>query len=317
MSHSRKRARSQTDDESDAGSLPAPVDARRCDSVYWFEDGNTILVAGDVDFRVHAGALTKRSPVLRELLSNPHPETADSIPVIQLFDHPTDIRRLLGAFIYGNDLRFITDGPDFQTLSSLLRMGHKYKLEHAVDAVLEYLQPYYPSRLTDWEAMRAGPPSFSALDHIGVVNIARLTDTPALLPVAFLHCCAVDPKVLRQGFTREDGTIETLSPDDLATVLMARAELMQQDVLDCLHILDVADDCDDSDECQRMLLTVHSEYIGARKWEQSFEAGWRQSWKAYLQKIDMVPCDECVEAIEEREREKLEELWDRWPTMLG
>ncbi|KAI0706733.1 hypothetical protein C8T65DRAFT_225727 [Cerioporus squamosus] len=317
MSESRKRPRYKADDESNPGSSPPPAKARTRDTEHWYPDGNIILVAGDVEFRVHVGVLTKRSPVLREILSDAHLHAVDEMPLVRLPDHPTEIRRLLGAFIYGNDLRFIKDAPDFKTLSSLIRMGHKYQLEYTVEAALEYLQPYYPSRLTEWEAMRAGPPNFSALDHIGVVNIARLTDTPDLLPVAFLHCCALDPKVLREGFKREDGTWEKLSPEDLATVLIARAELIKADALDCLYILRIGQNCEDPDGCSETLMTVLSEHIGAQEWKESFEAGWRQSWKAYLEGIDMVPCEGCTDEIEEREQEKVEELWNNWPTIVG
>ena len=195
-------------------------------------------------------------------------------------------------------------------------MAHKYQLPNAIDAALAYLQSYYPAILTDTEYVRAGPPNFTELDHIGVVNLARLTDRANLLPVAFMHCCALDPKALIRGFEREDGNIETLSPDDLHTVLIARAELIKADARDCLAVLDLSDNCENEHGCREMFVAILTESIGAQE-RYRFSAGWREPWKPFLENIGMVPCQACVETIEEQEQEKLAELYERWPRIVG
>ena len=70
----------------------------------WFEDGNVILVAGDVAFRVHRGQLERHSEIFRDLFSLPQPvdqPTFQGSPIIQLYDSPSDITFLLRALYDG------------------------------------------------------------------------------------------------------------------------------------------------------------------------------------------------------------------------
>ncbi|TFK89054.1 hypothetical protein K466DRAFT_545972 [Polyporus arcularius HHB13444] len=305
---SRKRSRSQEDDDSGSRSSLPPAENRTRDADYWFDDGNLILVAEEVEFRVYAAPLMRRSPVFREMLSLPQPQADGaaylSIPTVRLYDHPTDVRRLLGSIIFGNDLRFVKDRPDFRTLSSLIRMGHKYQIDYAVEGALAYLQHYCsypsPSQLTDLQAV---PSNFSALDHIGVVNIARLTHTPELRLLGLAHCCTLHPKALVRGLKREDGTSEKLSPEDLTIVLLVRAELIKDDGLDVLCIRDGAEDCEYAEECRWMLMRFLAYHIGTQE-QQSSSASWRQAWSSQLQDLHMLPSDRYADSIVAREPEK-------------
>ena len=70
----------------------------------WFEDGNVILVAGGVAFRVHRGQLERHSEIFRDLFSLPQPllqPTYQGFPVVQLYDSPSDIAFLLRALYDG------------------------------------------------------------------------------------------------------------------------------------------------------------------------------------------------------------------------
>ncbi|RPD60934.1 hypothetical protein L227DRAFT_563357 [Lentinus tigrinus ALCF2SS1-6] len=315
---SRKRPRYGDDNDGDSLPRSSPLGKPRTrDDDFWFEDGNIVLVAGDVEFRLYQVPLIRRSPVFRETLSMPQGDGISiAVPEVKLFDHPSDIRRLLGGIIFGSDLRFVKGDPDFTTLSSLIRMGHKYQVEDVVEAGLEYLRSFYPPRLAHDEGMPDGPPNFSKRDHIGVVNLARLTNSPDLLPVAFLHCCMLDPRELVKGIEREDGTTETLSPDDLATVLIAREELIKADALDCLYILDVNENCCSVEECRETLMEVLTSSIAVQE-QRSFSADWREPWRPFLEKIGAVPCEACIEGIEVNEETRLEELCGRWPKIVG
>ncbi len=204
--------------------------------------------------------------------------------------------------------RFVKDRPDFQVLSSLIRMGHKYQIDHAVEGALAYLQHYCsypsPSQLTDLQAVVAAPPNFSALDHIGVVNIARLTHTPELRLLGLAHCCTLNPKALVRGLKREDGTREKLSPEDLTIVLLVRAELIKDDSLDVLCIRDGAEDCEYAEECRWMLMRFLAYHIGTQE-QQSSSACWRQAWSSQLQEFEMLPSDRYADFIVARQPEKL------------
>ena len=108
---SRKRTRDQEADRSPER-RPRLTHRRVRDADLWFEDGNVLLIAQDVEFLVYAGLLTKHSPVFRDMLSLPQPGPssgvgAPDVPEIELMDHPRDVRRLLEGLMMGNDLRYV------------------------------------------------------------------------------------------------------------------------------------------------------------------------------------------------------------------
>ena len=97
--------RLRTDDNSDGDAVP-----QRDDS-FWFEDGNITLIAQGVEFQVYIGPLIKHSPVFRDMFTLPQPSTSSQAlphPVLQIHDHPNDVRRLLGGFIFGNAMQYVS-----------------------------------------------------------------------------------------------------------------------------------------------------------------------------------------------------------------
>ena len=70
------------------------------DSDFWFEDGNIILVAGSVAFRVYKGLLAEHSTVFGNMFDvaqappDPSADMAEGCPVVPLFDSPSDLRGL-------------------------------------------------------------------------------------------------------------------------------------------------------------------------------------------------------------------------------
>ena len=70
----------------------------------WFEDGNIIIVAGQVAFKVHRGQLERHSEVFRDLFSIPQPavqEMLDGCPWFEVHDAAPDVRCLLKALYDG------------------------------------------------------------------------------------------------------------------------------------------------------------------------------------------------------------------------
>ena len=95
----------------------AEVDARsvKRDEELWFPDGNLILVARDVEFRVYQGPLVAHSPIFKDMLSLPQPDethreaqpTGSSCATVHLPDSPEDLRHFLHVFISGRSLRWV------------------------------------------------------------------------------------------------------------------------------------------------------------------------------------------------------------------
>lgn len=67
------------------------------DEKYWFEDGNIILSARNVGFKVYKGLLAEHSAVFRGMFvvaqgAHAAGEQADGCPVVPLDDSPDDLR---------------------------------------------------------------------------------------------------------------------------------------------------------------------------------------------------------------------------------
>ena len=73
--------------------------AKERDNEFWYEDGNVILVAGNVKFRVFKGILAHHSPVFKDMFTLPQPDAAPSenvaCPIVDLTDSLSDLRHIL------------------------------------------------------------------------------------------------------------------------------------------------------------------------------------------------------------------------------
>ena len=97
---SRKRPRTGSVADAEPWQIPSEDLERHAE--LWLEDGNIVLVAQNVGFRVYKGILTKQSPVFEDLFSAQETradETYDGVPVVRLFDSPVDVGHLLRVLL--------------------------------------------------------------------------------------------------------------------------------------------------------------------------------------------------------------------------
>lgn len=109
-------------------------------------------------------------------------------------------------------------------MSALIRLANKYQIEDVEKRALSALSLIFTSYR--WRRIHVETQS-SEEDRvfaIAAVNLARLTNTPSVLPSAFYHCALLGSKVL-SGFAREYGTVEYLSEDDLGRCMDGIAKL--------------------------------------------------------------------------------------------
>ena len=103
---SRSQKRPRTDSTANTSeSSPVSLEALERDKDFWLEDGNIVLVAQNVGFRVYKGLLTKQSPVFQDLFSAREiraDESYDGAPVVRLFDSPVDLRHLFQVLLPTN-----------------------------------------------------------------------------------------------------------------------------------------------------------------------------------------------------------------------
>ncbi|KAL1938258.1 hypothetical protein VTO73DRAFT_11709 [Trametes versicolor] len=238
--------------------------ARTRDEEFWYSDGNIILLAHDVEFRVYKGLLAEHSPVFKDMFSLPQPPSPvtapseDACPVVHLSDSPEDLRHILRVYmpkLGGPSPAFHTSIPtySYDAIAAAVRLGHKYQMSDMLNDALTFLKTYYPMDYDKWKAYTSyGPPGFPEECAIGVVNLARLVDDVGLLLMALLVCCTIaDGRKIVWGFKRKDGSREQLTPGDIGLCYVAKARLVAASARLMLRVFlpQVPDTCKTSLSC--------------------------------------------------------------------
>lgn len=107
----KKRRYADSVSEEDTNSKPLAAELGK-DPDLWFPDGNLVLEAGGVTFKVYGGLLAAQSEVFRRLLGEAHAKRmeldlssfADDCPTIRLTDRPDDLRHLLRGIFFSSSL---------------------------------------------------------------------------------------------------------------------------------------------------------------------------------------------------------------------
>lgn len=253
------------------------------DDQVWLPDGNAIVLSEDnIAFRVHLGTIAHRSEIFRDLFALPKTGTAETIdgcPVIGLPDSASDLRHLLLVLCCGKKYvpivaptRFIyvaltcvenvisyyyardeVQQVPFAVLETLIRLGHKYAVQDVLQEALGRLKKYYPTTLYEWSDAvgRARWIQTTPADAIEVIELARLTDTPSLLPAAYLACCEI--------LTSREHTdvLRTLPPEDLHRILEVSSSLSLTCALRMMAVLhpECSDECQSPETCAATIVT--------------------------------------------------------------
>ncbi|TFK88116.1 hypothetical protein K466DRAFT_547629 [Polyporus arcularius HHB13444] len=304
------------------------VETRR-DEEFWFEDGSIALVARDVEFRVYKRVLADHSAVFADMFSLPQPESdssasAKSCPTVDLDDSPEDLRHILRALFPRRDATFIPlelKEPTYHVLSAYARLGHKYQIDGLLGPALAWLKKHYTADFDSWCAQESYPFDEDSSHAVGVVNIARLTQSHAILPTALVVCCdALCSRSLLFGVEREDGTLEILDDDDLVRCVSAKRELIRASTKAVLAAFAPFDPpgCEHFGACQQEILKLLRPYF-----VENLEVITREHlfspWESFVDDglLGQVSiCDECVEHLAERVRSEQMKVWERLPEIL-
>ncbi|KAH9925125.1 uncharacterized protein B0H18DRAFT_877402 [Fomitopsis serialis] len=225
------RKRPRTDSSVSANQSQQEETFRRDEQLSWYEDGNIIIVAQGIGFRLSKGLLAQNSQVFRDMLSLPQPsdashvETYDGCPVVHVTDTVDELRVL--AMTVFNGFSFVRNsGLSFDDVAMGIRVAHKYNIQGLLDRSLRILDQYYPSSYTSWdEAVTCLEDDWDPTRAITGVKLARLTGSMNMLPAALYMCCQLDGRVLLEGRNRPDGSVDTLSPEDLALCINGKTKL--------------------------------------------------------------------------------------------
>ncbi|PFH51908.1 hypothetical protein AMATHDRAFT_2617 [Amanita thiersii Skay4041] len=174
----------------------------------WFDDGSVICRAEDTLFRVHISQLARHSVYFRDMFAAPQPPSSnaantryeelrglgvniDTTPIIYLHDSAEDVGNLFTALYDGPTLGD-NGKQDFRRVEGILRLSNKYIIDSLKAKALAHLSKAWPLSLKAWDTREDIARTHELeTNHrfypnpIAVINIARETDAPSLLPSAF------------------------------------------------------------------------------------------------------------------------------------
>ncbi len=218
--------------------------------------------------------------------------------------------------------------PTLHSFSAIIRLSHKYHIDQLQAQALAALKEHYCDTL---DAYDARVPIYDQDDRrsgestVEIIELARLTDTPSLLPVALYECLTKGQ--LHRGWRREDGTLVRLSNAHQQRCNNARdefAEASHDRVIDMIRLA-IEPRC--GSKCKDALVQfcsdMDSEHLPVCD---PLNGGVRNSWSWWLEHwaespsggwSDRAPCQECVEVIRDHELKDRRALWDRLPSIFG
>ena len=152
--------------------------------------------------------------------------------------------------------------------------------------------------------------------YIGIVNLARLTDTPTLLPLALYNCAYLGSSIL-DGWIREDGTIEHLSCADVRRCIDAGVILTDERTLLLSRLLDArpSRECVSRIACIAELRRVHDIVLRS-----DFTRRLRplHDWTGTIIALEEgSPCGRCREELLARNKGERKRLFDSLPEIFG
>nr|VWP01114.1 Cytochrome P450 51 [Ganoderma boninense] len=295
---------------------------------FWLPDGNIILVARAIGFRIYRGLIAAQSTVFEDMFASSSTdanEIFDGCPVVHLSDSPEDLVHLVRVLLPKSQRLYNRPASrPFSEISALVRLAHKYHIQDVQDQALASLQgSVLSSHFEDW-FKESTMPIIDNIDMIGIANLARLTDTLSMLPGALFVCTLLSPGELLRGLTREDGTVEHLSADDLRRCLEGQRTLAIEVSLLPSRIFarTPAVGCSTPAHCQpwclhTLVCIVSSENIAAR---QTSLGSWRNTIVPPASDGGMNTaklCGACEKELLRRDRHERWKVWKRLPEIFG
>ncbi|PIL33295.1 hypothetical protein GSI_04745 [Ganoderma sinense ZZ0214-1] len=309
----------------------------RKDEEVWLSDGNIVVIAaGEVAFRVHKSILSLRSEVFCGLFSLPDAdqgaaETMDGAPIVHVSDSPDDIRRLFLVICCGKNYYYNAGAlvpVPFAVLASLIRMAHKYAIQDVLDDALFRLKKYYTDNFREWKDpdSRACYVTTTEADAPTVIELARLTNTPWLIPSAFLACTQLATrsalKYEDNSFAPASSMFASLSTPDQVLLVQAMARLARVSSARLLHLMGAVpckgctarDRCTLARDAPALVTYNYGDMLipppcGKDAMEPVAEELWNALWKTF--------CDSCREVLVETEEEIRMTMWNTLPEFFN
>ena len=207
------------------------------------------------------------------------------------------------------------NGPlPFDKLFSSVRLAHKYNIpeveRRGIEALRRHLTPSFSKRYPDAEVTFTHPSAYA----IGIVILARLTDTPSLLPTALCLCGQMRGQQVK-GWTRLDGSVEHLSKGDLIRSIYGSLELSHRSTKELLTLLncDRGRLCTTAADCKAAM----SSCIDYLKKSLATDGAWIVNVRAYtVTRAATGLCSHCRKWLRQLETDRTVAVWDDLPTIF-
>ncbi|KAJ7611820.1 hypothetical protein FB45DRAFT_1037458 [Roridomyces roridus] len=321
----------------------------------WFEDGNIIIEAGNIQFRVHRGILAACSAVFKDMLSFPQPvdaELVEGCPVVHLTDAPAEVTVFLKAIFLPDYFMPFPARTKYSIVQGCLRLSHKYGVEHLRLRALVHFSSRFRTTLSQWDKAEypydADPLDSASRPQSDIISwdawlsqevstmfsciqLAREVDAPWVLPVAFhvlSGCLAWDKtmsvtEVLRGTTFNRVST--SLSPQDQESFLPGHIRQIRNHTASILGFFsDPVEilDCRLPLECLRGRLSAVKTMQGAILSDHSEHLSmplkiWEESefGSQHWDYSDI--CPSCLEWLQRQHQAVREKFWDDLPNMYG
>ncbi|KAK7690540.1 hypothetical protein QCA50_005638 [Cerrena zonata] len=251
----KKRKRDSDDDI-----LRLNID-RAKESKLWFEDGNIVVVAENVPFKVHKGVLAGKSEVFSDMFSLPQPSVQDmsnvnehfeGTPVVRLTDDWQDVKTLLAGIYHLEEFLENLSTLPFAVVNPWIRLGHKYDVRGPRSEALRRLGVLFPVSYhlyLENAILRDRFIGSNLKRFITIYNLARSQNLRDILPAALYKCSSLSYDVLVSG-VGEDAP-SSLSPADLVIILAGQRNLINSDIgfLKKLIAFTPSENCSTPDHC--------------------------------------------------------------------
>lgn len=154
-----------------------------------------------------------------------------------------------------------------------------------------------------------------APEAICIVNLARLTDTPSLLPAALYMCSRLGDRLF-DGWKHEDGTVEYLSHEDIRLCFKAQLPLAQRSMKVLGNICaSTSDECPYPEICTKFLTRTFVD--AARDIQDTVTLDALLGPKCcYGFHLD-IDCEKCSDLCEEIELSSRKKTWMWLPKLFG
>lgn len=191
----------------DGAQTSHPGKPTACDGL-WFPDGNVVLQAENLRFKVYQGILSRESLVFRDMFSLPQPsaagaagETCDECPLVRLSDKAEEIKPFLLVVF---DPNFLDEVALVEDHIVILDIATKYQAFRVVRRVMLILDHHFPNTLSEYDhwmacnmdtncISRTCECDIDAADLWPLFDVARRSGMRVLLPAAYLTAARLVP----------------------------------------------------------------------------------------------------------------------------